>query len=176
LDAESGIWHNGYREYWAETGRYLQSDPIGLAGGINTFAYVGGNPVSWIDSLGLQSKTNDWVNRQIQGDPDQNGLGAAVTRDSLRAWIGAYMGFPSYAGESGLRIGTCVLKCAANEFIGSSVKEIVINAHEKAVEKAVEDGSKAIGSKCLSKAVGVYGVSTGAMDAAKTMACSLECK
>ncbi|MBI4692980.1 MAG: BrnT family toxin [Gammaproteobacteria bacterium] len=45
--------HNYFREYDPSTGRYLEADPIGLAGGINPYVYVGANPLKFIDRLGL---------------------------------------------------------------------------------------------------------------------------
>ncbi len=51
-DARAKLHYNYFRDYDPRTGRYIESDPIGLAGGINTYAYVGGNPVSYSDPSG----------------------------------------------------------------------------------------------------------------------------
>jgi RHS repeat-associated protein len=53
FDKESGLHYNGFRTYDPVTGRYTQGDPIGLDGGWNRFAYVGGNPLLYVDPEGL---------------------------------------------------------------------------------------------------------------------------
>jgi RHS repeat-associated protein len=48
-----GVHYNYLRDYDPATGRYIQSDPIGLRGGMNSYTYAGGNPMLRIDPLGL---------------------------------------------------------------------------------------------------------------------------
>ncbi|MBL8743665.1 MAG: RHS domain-containing protein [Myxococcales bacterium] len=72
-DEETGLSYNRHRYYDAETGRYISADPLGLAGGLNPFAYVP-NPNGYVDPLGLttsdvtedlaEAMANDPVNRR----------------------------------------------------------------------------------------------------------------
>ena len=51
-DAETGLHYNYFRDYDPGIGRYSQSDPIGLSGGLNLYDYVGADPLNYVDPDG----------------------------------------------------------------------------------------------------------------------------
>jgi RHS repeat-associated protein len=55
-DAESALHYNYFRDYDPQIGRYIQSDPIGLRGGLNTYAYVDSAPLQFEDPWGLEKQ------------------------------------------------------------------------------------------------------------------------
>lgn len=60
FDTATGLHHNGFRDYVPGWGRYVQSDPIGLAGGTNTYAFALENPGAFIDRYGLDTLQLGW--------------------------------------------------------------------------------------------------------------------
>ncbi|MDP3817115.1 RHS repeat domain-containing protein [Pseudomonas sp.] len=70
FDQESGLHYNYFRDYDPETGRYVESDPIGLKGGLNTYGYVEGNPLTNTDPTGenaVYALQRSWAMGQSAG-------------------------------------------------------------------------------------------------------------
>ncbi|GKS92852.1 RHS repeat-associated core domain-containing protein [Acidovorax sp. SUPP2539] len=73
FDEETQLNYNLNRSYDPPSGRYFQADPIGLDGGWNRFAYVGGNPLNFADPRGLDCvASNGSVSCNVPGGPRIN--------------------------------------------------------------------------------------------------------
>jgi RHS repeat-associated protein len=95
-DAASMLNYNYFRDYDASTGRYSESDPIGLFGGISSYGYVHGRPLTMIDPLGLQSSSmagsgatgsmGAMGGAYNPNNPDGSGLSSGSSGGSWPSW------------------------------------------------------------------------------------------
>jgi RHS repeat-associated protein len=111
-DSETGLNYNYFRDYDPKLGRYTQSDPIGLAAGINTYVFVRGNPVCCSDRLGLLTLTggltsNNYIDANgnvqplMEAMPKVNGQESPYPSDPKKGFMGARPRDPNVKGETG---------------------------------------------------------------------------
>jgi RHS repeat-associated protein len=84
FDSETGLSYNYFRDYDPSIGRYVESDPIGLAGGTSTYGYVNGNSLVYVDPYGLVwlPDAPDWLVNGAAGFGDDLSFG--LTRVARR--------------------------------------------------------------------------------------------
>lgn len=96
-DKESGLHYNFRRYYDPKGGRYISSDPIGLAGGRNTYVYVKSNPLRYVDPEGLDAAEA----LPIAAIPAIPSAAAVCSANPVACAVGA-------AGAAGYGVGTLI--------------------------------------------------------------------
>src|SRR5690606_20379020 len=80
----SGLQYRRNRYYDPQTGRFTQSDPIGIAGGINLYGFAGGDPVNHRDPFGLSAKDIEVQSHPVAGRANHASI--RITPDDQERW------------------------------------------------------------------------------------------
>ena len=127
LDRESGLHYNYFRTYDPEVGRYTQSGPIGLGGGVNTYGYAYQSPLIYTDptgELGLVGAAIGGVTGAVSGFVGAIATGANYSEAAVAAGVGAVGGSLSgfFGGASiGLTTAVSVYANLVGQGIGHSM-------------------------------------------------------
>ncbi len=111
-DADAGLNYNLFRWYHSKGGRFTQADPVGARGGLNRFAYVEGNPLSYIDPKGLSpadiQKILETVNSTVSSMTSQGARNSNPYFNNVSSTLNLV---------SGGRLGSPYLGCGDQESV-----------------------------------------------------------
>jgi RHS repeat-associated protein len=146
FDSESGWNHNGFRDYAQNWGRYLQTDLIGLRGGLNSYLYANADPLKFTDRLGLEPSwwSRFWEANQRAHETELAGAIDAI--NGIRSTAKMYSRFAGYDAlldSTGGLFSDHICAAAAEDYLGAivvgpliegAVLDILGNASGAAIE------------------------------------------
>ena len=158
-DSETQLSQNWHRDYDPSIGRYIQSDPIGLAGGINMYAYVLDDPVNSIDPTGLLAGCNSGILPCLWNCTKQHFLGEAAAAATIAAGarILPYTRGGISGGTGGTSIASALLRRAFPQVLETGAL-----------------GTRILGG-VLGRAVPYVGWGLAAYDAGAIGICTVQC-
>jgi RHS repeat-associated protein len=166
------ILYNYFRDYSPEIGRYIQSDPIGLRGGLNTYTYVKNDPLKKRDTFGLftdpfvdlegQLPAHDASTGQIYDNPNN-----APEWEATASEIGSAL-------WKDCRV-RCVAQALAGQVAGALPQSRIQKGLQTVATKGTTEASKIVGG-CAYKIVRAWAVGTTTLAAGGGLMCLMECK
>ena len=118
-DPETGLYYHRSRYYSATLGRFLEVDPIGLAGGMNLYAYVHNNPLRWVDPMGMGARSGNALRPDAYEVSAAIGLGLMGGARARFSGAGEFEGFSLFGG-----IGAAARVQGAGAAGGSASKQL----------------------------------------------------
>ena len=148
-DAEPGLHYNYFRDHDPTAGRYIESDPIGLVGGISTYGYVGGNPLTHADSLGLlvvHSTCSEKTKRRIEEVERR-------IREKLDHCIACPEDDPDLKDKIRDRLDTLGVECINSHYIEGVPACARFDSFEWEIELSIDGLTGKYGCNCLENTI-----------------------